>query len=106
MTSAPSKISGNINAATGAIKQNIGAAIGNERMQVEGATTRAKGNTEVCHPLYHSKSSIRRPSSAIKLLTIHTQQYHAARTQGYAEGQADSIGGSIKKHVGALLGNE
>jgi len=74
----PSKTSGNANSITGAIKQNVGSLLGNERMQAEGASTRAQGNAE----------------------------YKGAQAQGYTEGALDSTGGSIKKNIGAALGNE
>ncbi|KAK9814548.1 hypothetical protein WJX72_007726 [[Myrmecia] bisecta] len=76
--SEPSKTSGNIKAAVGAVKENVGSAIGNEQMQAEGAAKRAEGNTE----------------------------YKTAQAKGYAEGAADSLVGGLKNTAGKVLGNE
>ncbi|KAK9830218.1 hypothetical protein WJX72_010411 [[Myrmecia] bisecta] len=76
--SEPSKTSGNIKAATGAVKQNVGSALGNEQMQAEGAGKRAEGNTE----------------------------HKTAEAKGYAEGAGDSLLGGIKNTAGKIFGNE
>ena len=73
-----SPYSGNIDAVTGTIKQNIGYAIGNEQMEAEGALTRAHGNAEV----------------------------EAARVKGYAEGVVNDVKGTVKNAAGNVIGNE
>ncbi|KAJ3037512.1 hypothetical protein HDV00_001625 [Rhizophlyctis rosea] len=78
MTGQPSKTSGNTDSMLGAIKQNIGSALGNHSMQAEGAAKRAHGDAEV----------------------------KAAKNQQYTEGAVDSMGGSIKKNIGSALGDE
>lgn len=78
MTHSPSKVSGNATSAMGAVKENIGAAVGNRSMQANGAAERAKGNAEV----------------------------EAAKAQGYAKGTVDNVSGSVKNAAGQVLGNE
>lgn len=78
MTNSPSKTSGNMSAAAGAIKENVGHALGNKSMEADGAAKRAKGNAEV----------------------------ETAKAQGYAAGTADKAMGSVKKAAGNVVGNE
>ncbi|KAJ3294865.1 hypothetical protein HK104_003206 [Borealophlyctis nickersoniae] len=76
--SGPSKVSGNMTATAGSIKESVGRMVGSAQMQAEGAAKRTEGNAEI----------------------------QAAKTQGYTEGAVDSMGGSIKKHAGSAIGNE
>ncbi|KAK9814105.1 hypothetical protein WJX72_000742 [[Myrmecia] bisecta] len=78
MTGEPSKTSGNIKKATGAVKENVGSAIGNEQMQAEGGAKRAEGHGEV----------------------------KTAQAKGYAEGAGDSLLGGLKNTAGKVLGND
>lgn len=73
----PSKLGGNVKAAGGNIKEQVGHAIGNERMEGSGAAKRAEGNVE----------------------------HDTAQAKQYTEGAADGIIGGIKKQAGKLFGD-
>ncbi|KAI8820384.1 putative cruciform DNA binding protein [Fimicolochytrium jonesii] len=76
--SAPSKTHGNIQAATGAVKETIGATVGNQSLRAEGAAQRASGNAEV----------------------------EGVKAKNYASGAVDGAVGNIKKNVGDAVGNQ
>ncbi|DBA84027.1 TPA: hypothetical protein ACH3X1_006511 [Trebouxia sp. C0004] len=76
--SEPSKVTGNLKAAQGAVKETLGAAVGAKQMESEGKATRAEGNTEL----------------------------EAAKAKGYAEGAGDSLAGGLKKNVAKVTGND
>jgi len=78
MTHQPSKVSGNLSAAAGTVKENVGHAIGNHSMEARGAADRAKGNAEV----------------------------EAAKAEGYAKGVVNNVSGAVKNTTGQVLGNE
>ncbi|ORY01617.1 putative cruciform DNA binding protein [Basidiobolus meristosporus CBS 931.73] len=63
------KLNANVKSASGAIKENVGSAFGNEQMQAEGKATRAEGNAE----------------------------YKKAQAEGYAQGAAckDTVGSAV-----------
>src|SRR6476469_5592339 len=77
-TNEPSKAHGNLSAATGAVKENVGAAFGNRSMQAKGAAERAEGNAEI----------------------------QAAKAKGYIEGVVNDVSGTVKNATGQVLGNE
>jgi len=77
-TDQPSKVHGNLSAATGSVKENVGWAFGNRSMEANGKAENAKGNAEI----------------------------EAAKAKGYAEGVVDNVSGSVKNGVGQVLGNE
>lgn len=68
MPDAPSKVSGNMTAAGGSVKETVGKAIGNESMQCQGAGQKAQGNAEV----------------------------EAAKAKGYAQGTGEKMAGNVK----------
>ena len=74
----PSKVNGNVNAAVGTVKENIGHAVGNHSLEARGAADRAQGNAEV----------------------------EVAKAQGYANGVVDNVSGSIKNAAGQVVGND
>ncbi|KAL3138962.1 hypothetical protein ABBQ32_005771 [Trebouxia sp. C0010 RCD-2024] len=76
--SEPSKVTGNLKSAQGAVKETLGAAVGAKQMESEGKATRAEGNTEV----------------------------EAAKAKGYAEGAGDSLAGGVKKNIAKVTGND
>ncbi|ORX78768.1 putative cruciform DNA binding protein [Basidiobolus meristosporus CBS 931.73] len=72
------KFNANVKAASGAVKENVGSAIGNEQMQAEGKARRAEGNAE----------------------------YKKAQAEGYAQGASEKLKGNVKNTVGCAIGNE
>ena len=78
MTNQPSKVNGNLSAAAGAVKENVGYTLGNRSMEAQGAADRAKGNAEV----------------------------EAAKAKGYSEGVMDNVTGAVKNAAGQTVGNE
>uniref|UniRef100_A0A1D1ZLN2 UPF0337 protein BC_3635 n=1 Tax=Anthurium amnicola TaxID=1678845 RepID=A0A1D1ZLN2_9ARAE len=77
-TNEPSKIAGNKEYYTGAAKEKIGQALGNEELQAEGTHAKNKGMAEV----------------------------EAAKTKAYAEGTTEKAKGNVKNTIGSALGNE
>ncbi|ORX95518.1 putative cruciform DNA binding protein [Basidiobolus meristosporus CBS 931.73] len=71
------KITANMKSAAGAVQENVGSAIGNQKIQAEGAATRAEGNAE----------------------------YLRAQAQGYAQGAGEKLEGHFQENVGSALGN-
>ncbi|KAK9830067.1 hypothetical protein WJX72_009557 [[Myrmecia] bisecta] len=78
MTGSPSKTAGKAKEVHGAVKQNVGAALGADKMEAKGAAKRAEGDAETT----------------------------TAKAKGYAEGATDSIVGGAKNLAGKVLGNE
>ncbi|KAK9827661.1 hypothetical protein WJX81_004600 [Elliptochloris bilobata] len=74
----PSKVGGKVDAAVGAVKENVGKAFGAHQMEGEGAAKRAHGNAE----------------------------HGAAQAKGYTEGAGDSLMGGVKKQAGKLFGDD
>ncbi|ORY01629.1 putative cruciform DNA binding protein [Basidiobolus meristosporus CBS 931.73] len=72
------KINANLKSASGAVKENVGSAFGNEQMQAEGKATRTEGNAE----------------------------YKKAQAEGYAQGAGEKLKGNVKDTVGSAIGNE
>ena len=77
-TNEPSKVSGNLSAAAGAVKENVGYAVGNHSMEARGAADRAQGNAEV----------------------------EAAKAKGYTEGVVNNVSGAVKNAAGQVVGND
>lgn len=76
--SEPSKMSGYTDEAVGAMKENVGWALGNKQMEAEGKARNAKGHAEV----------------------------EAARAEQKAIGKKEKLKGNIKETAGNVLGNE
>ncbi|KAI9291519.1 hypothetical protein K502DRAFT_326250 [Neoconidiobolus thromboides FSU 785] len=77
-TGEPSKINANLNYAIGAVKENVGHALGNKSLESSGAAQKAKGDAE----------------------------FKAAEALAYGEGVKDNLKGNVKDTVGSAIGNE
>jgi uncharacterized protein YjbJ (UPF0337 family) len=75
---APSKITGNYNAAVGAVKEMVGSTLGYTELEKSGAQQRLDGNAEI----------------------------EAAKASEYVSGAGDKVKGTVKENIGSTLGDE
>ncbi|RIA81148.1 hypothetical protein C1645_790415 [Glomus cerebriforme] len=73
----PSKITGQLHAAKGAVKETLGSILKNDSLEQSGANERRTGNREV----------------------------EAAKSQNVAQGAAGQVKGNVKENVGYVTGN-
>lgn len=77
-SSSPSKVSGNLKAAAGTVKENVGHLFGSTQTEAKGAAQRMEGNAEI----------------------------DAAKSKAYVEGTGSHATGAMKSAAGGLVGNE
>lgn len=97
MTHQPSKVSGSLSAAAGAVKENVGHAFGNKSMEAGGAADRAKGNAEVeaAKAKEYTKGTMDRVTGAVKDVSGSV----VGDDQMKAEGKAEKVKGETKQEI-------